>query len=176
MNLSHIIAMSENRVIGKDNQLPWHLPADLKFFKEKTNNHIILMGRKTFESIKKPLPNRYHIVITRAPPTTNLFLEYKNNNPVVYVESIDKALLHSQSLTKQWGEEVFLIGGGEIFKQSIAIIDTIYLTVIHKNIEGDVFYPEFNTNSLIQFELTENIDHNEPMPFSFQTWKRIRGD
>lgn len=167
MILTHIIAMSENRVIGKDNKLPWHIPEDLKFFREKTKNHIIIMGRKTFDSIQKPLPHRHHIIITRNKPTNN------PHTQVDYVGSIDEAIAKAKTMTstmnEAWGDEVFIIGGGEIFNQSMDVVNRIYLTVIHQDYEGDVFYPEFNKNN---FTLAEQKNIFEPISFSFQTWNR----
>lgn len=136
--------MSENRVIGKDNQLPWHLPADLKFFKATTLHHPILMGRKTFESIGKPLPQRTSLVITRQ-------ADYQAPGAIV-VNSIDEAIKAGQELHP----DIFIIGGAEILREALPRIDTMYLTHIHANFEGDVFYPEFDET---QWQETWREDH-----------------
>jgi dihydrofolate reductase len=124
--------MSENRVIGKDNQLPWHLPADLKFFKATTLHHPILMGRKTFESIGRPLPQRTSIIITRQPG-------YEAEGALV-VSSIAGAIQAAQELNP----DLFIIGGAQILQEALPLIDTMYLTRIRATVAGDVFYPEFN--------------------------------
>lgn len=122
-----IVAMSKNRVIGNNNQLLWKLSSDLKRFKELTTDNSIVMGRKTFESIGKPLPNRRNIIITR------------NNNYDVegceFVSSLEEALLLTNN-------NCFIIGGGEIYKQALDITDRIYLTLVHKDFEGDTKFPE----------------------------------
>lgn len=162
MIFSHIAAMSLNRVIGKDNGLPWHLPEDFKFFKDKTKGHILIMGRKTFESLGKPLPGRFHIVISRHPNTSQL-------SDVIWVTSFQEAAEVARSLVPKWPEEVFIIGGGEIYKQTLPFADRIYLTVIEKNFEGDAYYPEFNES---EFVLKDKQDRTAPLAFSFRTYER----
>lgn len=163
MILTHITAMSQNRVIGTQNKLPWSIPEDLKFFRETTKDHIMIMGRKTFDSIgAKPLPKRFHIVITRQ--------DLESSHPLVkYVKTLEEALALAKSLTPQWGEEVFIVGGGEIYKQSMDLTDKIYLTVIYQDFEGDTYYPEIPSS---QFNLTAKTDRTEPVPFSFLTYTR----
>jgi dihydrofolate reductase len=138
MKISIIVAVAQNDVIGKDNTLIWHLPADMKYFKEKTSGHCIITGRKNYESIPekfRPLPNRTNIVITRQK-------DYQAPGAIV-VSSLEKAIEKAKEIETQ---EIFIIGGGEIFNQSLAISDTIYLTRIHENFEGDVFFPQLNMN------------------------------
>lgn len=127
--LYHIVAAAgERAVIGKDNRLPWHFFADMKFFKQTTTGHTIIMGRKTFESLgKKPLPNRENFVLSRA------VLEAPAG--VKAFQSLDEALRAASS------EKVFIIGGAELFRQTLDRIDGIYLTRIEKDFEGDTFYP-----------------------------------
>lgn len=144
MILSQIAACSNNRVIGRENRLPWHLPEDLKFFKEKTAGKIIIMGRKTFDSFPKMLPKRFHIVISR-----NQKAPYENTN-LKFVSSLDEATRLAKNLTGEWGEEVFIIGGAEIYRLSMAITDRIYLTEIDKNFDGDAYFPELGR----EFKLT----------------------
>ena len=123
----HVVAVSKNGVIGKDGKLPWHFPADLKFFKNLTTGHTVIMGRKTFDSIGKPLPNRENIVISR---------QSRSGMPgVEFVTSIDAALKRAQK------GEVFIIGGDSIYRETIGLVDGIYLTRISQDYEGDAFYP-----------------------------------
>lgn len=126
-----IAAASENNVLGKDNQLVWHLPDDFKRFKQLTTGHYIIMGRKTFESFPKPLPNRIHVIITRQ----------KDYHPegCIVVNSIQKAIE-----TVPQNEDAFIIGGGEIYNQSISLTDKIELTRVHTHLEGDAFFPEID--------------------------------
>jgi len=138
MKVSLIVAVSENGVIGKDNDLIWHLPKDMKFFKETTLEHHVIMGRKNFESIPhkyRPLPNRTNVVITRQS-------DYKAEGCVV-VNSVEESL----EIAKQNGEtEPFIIGGGQIYKIALEqnLVDRIYLTRIHHSFDGDTFFPELS--------------------------------
>ena len=163
MILSAIAAMASNRVIGRDNQLPWNIPADMKFFMEKTKGHCLIMGRKTFESLPngKPLPKRLSVVVTRK--------EDYQPEGVAVCQSIDEAIEFCKSKIGEWPEEVFICGGGEIYKQTIDRVDRIYLTEIEKPYEGDAKFPEFDRN---KFELTWCEEHNEPEPFKFQLFER----
>lgn len=128
--ISLIVAMAHNRVIGKDNQMPWHLPADLKHFKNKTLNKTIIMGRKTYESIGRPLPQRKNIVISSK---ENYTLE-----GCTTTTSLENAL----ELVKN-DEEAMIIGGGNLYNQSIKYADKLYLTFIDLEVEGDTFFPDF---------------------------------
>lgn len=172
MIISHIVACADNRVIGTQGELPaWNIPEDMKFFRETTQGHVIIMGRKTFESFKgRALPNRYHIVITRN-PSEHKFAS-SATSPVVFVSSLEEAVQIAQSLTSQWGEEVFIIGGGEIYKQAFEknLTDKIYLTLIHKEFQGDTFYPSINEQ---EFKLTERRDHTGSICFSFLTYVKL---
>jgi dihydrofolate reductase len=129
MIISIIVAIAQNNVIGNNNQLIWHIPGDLKRFKSITMGHTVVMGRKTFESIGKPLPGRKNVVISRQ---TN----FKAEGCLVY-NSLDKAL---DSLKNEG--EIFIIGGGEIYRLAMPISHKIYLTKIHKDFPGDTFFPE----------------------------------
>ena len=122
--LYHIVAMARNRVIGKNNKLPWHFSADLKRFKELTLGQTVLMGRKTFESIGKPLPGRANFVLSRSAKGAPYFPSFKD------------------ALKKVETQKCFVIGGAEIYRQTLEKIDGIYLTFIHQDYEGDAFYPE----------------------------------
>ncbi len=140
--ISIIVALSKNKVIGKNNKLIWHLPQDLKRFKKLTLNHVVIMGRKTFESIGKALPNRTNIVITRNK------LYKTPNNKVIICDSLKKAL---QVGKKHEKKELFIIGGGQIYSQAIDFADKLYLTVINKKFKGDVFFPDFSKFKKVVF-------------------------
>ena len=127
MRLSLIVAMAENRAIGVDNRLPWHLPADLKHFRALTMGHPIIMGRKTFDSIGRILPGRRNIVVTRN-------RDYAREN-VEMVHSLDEALDRCKEES-----EVFVIGGAHLYDDAIHRVDRIYLTLVHTTVEGDVFF------------------------------------
>lgn len=161
MILSHIVAAAKNGVIGVNNTLPWHIPEDLKFFREKTKGKALIMGRKTFESVGHPLPHRLNVVITRQ-------TDYRPDGAHV-VRSLDEAIEYCQSQKHKYGDEIFIIGGGEIFKDSMGRVDLIYLTRIHKDYPGDIFYPDVDP---LKFEEIERRDRDEPVPFSFLTYAR----
>jgi dihydrofolate reductase len=134
--MSLIVAMSDNRVIGRNNAMPWHLPEDLKFFKRVTMGKPIIMGRNTYESIGKPLPGRANIVITRNP-------DYLVDG-VHVVNSVEEAIELAGQLTAPDSEaEIMVIGGSQIFDLTLPIADRIYLTELHTKIQGDVFFPRF---------------------------------
>ncbi len=145
MRISAIIAMSTNRVIGKNNQLPWHLPADLKHFKKITLGKPILMGRKTYESIGRPLPGRCNIVISRD-------LQFQAPGCIV-AHSIESALT---TASEQKSEEIFIIGGALLFQETLPLTQRLYLTVIHQDIPGDTYFPELN---LAEWQEVERLDH-----------------
>ncbi len=132
--ISLIAAISENRVIGKDNQLPWHISEDLQRFKILTKGHPVVMGRKTYESIGRLLPNRTNIIITRDE-------SYQVTGAQV-VHSFENAVGTAQS--SPGSDEVFVIGGGQIFEQAIKIANTLYLTVVQTTIQGDAYFPDYS--------------------------------
>ena len=151
--LSIIVAMSSNRVIGVNNYLPWHLSEDLKHFKTLTTGHTIIMGRKTYESIGKPLPNRRNIVISR-----NLNAFYGG---VEVVHSLEDAFSTSSN-----DEEVFIIGGSNIYEQSLHLVEHLYITEIKKAFEGDAFFPEID-KSLWTESARETHTSSDGLEFSF---------
>jgi dihydrofolate reductase len=162
MLISAIAALTRNRVIGKDNQIPWYLPADLKFFKRTTLGHHILMGRKNYESLGKPLPKRTNVVITRDP--------YFISTGCIVVHSIEEAL---QVARDNGEEEAFIIGGGEIYAQSLPLIDKMYLSEIDAEIEGDVFFPEFDrSNWVVTSEDHHPADERNAFPFTVRIYER----
>ena len=165
MILSIIVAVAENNVIGKDNTLIWSLPADMKFFKEKTKGHVIITGRKNYESIPekfRPLPERTNIVITRQ-------ADYKAPGAIV-VASIDSAMHYVEQYHAN--EEIFIIGGAEIYKQTITMCHKVYLTRIHHSFEGDAFFPTLNSDWKLTHQENVSVDEKNKYPFTFQTWAR----
>jgi dihydrofolate reductase len=168
MFLSIIVAVSENGVIGKDNRLIWSLPADMRFFKEKTMGHVIITGRKNYESIPekfRPLPNRTNIIITRQS-------DYHAPGTVV-VSSIGKALEYAKQHSQK--EEVFVIGGADVFNQIMPQVQRVYLTRIHHAFEGDVFFSDLSPE---EWQLVYNQryepDEKNKYAYTFQTWERRR--
>lgn len=138
MKISLIAAMTKNRVIGKDNDLPWKLPDDMKYFQQTTKGHVVIMGRKNYDSLPpsfKPLPNRTNVILTRQQG-------YQADDCEVF-GNLKEALEFAKS---QGEEEVFVIGGGQVYKEAIAKGDRIYLTEIHTEIEGDVYFPEMDAS------------------------------
>lgn len=135
MILSHIVAVSENEVIGKDNSLLWKFPEDMQYFKKRTMGKIMIMGRKTFDSFGKPLPKRFHIVVSRSAIDSQ-------NEMVKYVGSLKEAyaLAEKMSITGEWPEEIMVVGGAQIYKETLPDVDFIYLTRIPGKYEGDTFY------------------------------------
>jgi dihydrofolate reductase len=166
MVLSIIVAASSNNVIGKDNKLPWHLPEDLKYFKNTTWAMPVVMGRKTYESIGKPLPGRTNIVITR-----NKDLKIEG---VEAVQSLNEAM---EIAGRHDVKEVFIIGGAEIFNTFLPLVSRIYLTRIHREMDGDVFFPVFNKTN---WQLVKNKDcepdEKNPFSYSFEVWEKTPGN
>ena len=166
MNISIIVAVANNNVIGKNNSLIWSLPADMKFFKEKTTGHCIITGRKNYESIPekfRPLPNRTNIVITRQQG-------YSAPGAIV-VDSIEKAI---QTAKETGGNEIFIIGGAEIYKQSLHLVNRIYLTKIHHTFEGDTFFPELKSNEWRETNHTKGIiDDKNKYEHDFLIFEKI---
>lgn len=159
MKVSIIVAISENHVIGKDNKLMWHLPNDLKHFKEITTGHTVIMGRKTYDSVGRPLPKRRNIIVTRQAISIE---------GCEVVNSIEAAL----ALCKEEAE-VFIVGGAEIYKQSIKLTDRIYLTLIHQKFEGDTFFPEIDTRDWKEVSREDyQPDQKNNLPYSFLTLQK----
>jgi dihydrofolate reductase len=165
MNISIIVAVGSNNAIGKNNTLIWHLPADMKFFKEKTTGHCIITGRKNYESIPdkfRPLSNRTNIVITRQE-------DYKAPGAIVTV-SLEAAM----EKARQTGDaEIFIIGGGDIFRQSLHLADTIYLTRIEEAFDADVFFPELDLKQWKEVARVKGVrDEKNKYDYTFYTYKR----
>lgn len=159
--ISAIVAMDENRAIGLHNQLPWHLPADLKHFKAITSGHPIVMGRKTHQSIGKPLPNRTNIILTRDPRFQAPGCEV--------VTSLEAALKKAAN-----APEIFIIGGSEIYNLCLSHIQRLYITVVHHAFQADAFFPEIN---LAEWRETVRDDHpadtENAYAFSFLTLEKM---
>ena len=152
--LSIIVAVSENNVIGKDNDLIWHLPRDLKHFKDTTTGHYIIMGRKTFESNGRPLPNRTNVIITRDKNYTA--------EGCIVVHSLEEAIKRAEN-----DSEPFIIGGGKIYEQALPLVDRIYLTQIHHSFEGDTYFPELDMNEWVVTDKRDfEPDEKNRYPFS----------
>lgn len=162
MIISAIVAMNQDHIIGVDNQIPWYLPADLKFFKKITSGHPILMGRKCYESIGNPLPNRTNIIITRNP--------YFIVSNCITVHSIEEGLSFAK---KNNATEVFIIGGGEIYAHSIQYWNKIYITEVDFKCEGTVYFPtiDFKDWKLISSESHE-ADEKNKMRYTFKEYER----
>lgn len=144
MRVSLIVAMSENRVIGRDGQLPWHLSADLRRFKRLTMGHHIIMGRRTFESIGRLLPGRITVVVTHQP-------DYDAGEALI-AHSIDEALRLAAN-----DDEAFVIGGGQVYGQALPTVDRIYLTRVHAEIHGDAVFPEWQFDA---WQVVEQSRHS----------------
>lgn len=160
--IAAIVAMAENRVIGVNNQLPWHLPADLRHFKELTTGHAILMGRKTHQSIGRPLPNRLNLIMSRDS-------SYKADGCIT-VSTLDEALTEA---IKHGHTQLFVIGGAEIYQLLMPQVNQLYLTIVHQNVNGDALFPVLDQQ---QWEEVERVRH-EPdeknaIAYSFVTMRK----
>ncbi|QDU32788.1 Dihydrofolate reductase [Poriferisphaera corsica] len=167
--LSLIVAMSENRVIGREGDLPWHLPDDMKWFVNKTKGHQVIMGRANFDSIgNKPLPNRHNIILTRD-KNYSLTEEAMATGEITVVQSMQDAINIAQSQD----DEPFIIGGEQIYKAALPFVTRMYITLVHTHVEGDRFFPNFNPSD---FEVTEKTEHpaddRHIYPFTFITYER----
>lgn len=162
MQIALVVAAAENNVIGKDNQLLWRLPNDMKFFKNTTWGLPVIMGRKTFESLGKPLAGRTNIVITRKK-------DWEAPGAIV-VNSLEQALAAAAETD---AKEASVIGGGEIYAQALPVANRIYLTRVHTSLEGDTWFPAFSEQ---EWELLSNLDfpadEKHAYAYSFQVWGR----
>lgn len=159
MTFSLIVAITKNRVIGKDNQMPWHLPADLAWFRQNTTGKPVIMGRKTFESIGRPLPKRVNIVLSHQP--------YEHEG-ITWKSSLESAI----DFVKD-APEIMLIGGGELFKQYLSKADKLYLTEIQTELEGDTYFPEIMWDEwTIEHDELRKSDENNPYDCRFLILRR----
>lgn len=154
-----IAAVAENNGLGKDNRMIWHLPDDFKRFKRLTTGHHIIMGRKTFESFPKPLPNRTHVIVTRQ--------QDFHPDGCLVVHSIEEALMISPK-----DEDVFIIGGGEIYNLAMPFADKLEITRVYASFEADAFFPEIGAEWELAEEDFHPIDDNHAWSFTFETYLR----
>ena len=159
MIISIIAAMAANRVIGRNNQLPWHLPGDLPRLKRLTIGHAIILGRKTFESIGRVLPDRENIVLSRRPG-------FRVNGATV-LDSLDEAILHCRMNDQ---EEIFVLGGAQVYEAAMPMAERLYLTLIHRSFEGDAFFPTYPEEAFVE-KARDNFD--DPISYSFVVLQRI---
>lgn len=160
--ITTIVAKAENNIIGNNNELIWHLPNDLRRFKSLTSGHPIIMGRKTFESIGRPLPNRINIVITR-----NVELNFEG---IIIENSLEEAI----SKAKEMDENIFIIGGGNIYKQAMDISDVLEVTEVHHDFEGDTKFPEIDSDTWKETSREKfTMDEKHLYEYSFVRYERI---
>lgn len=159
--ISLIVAMDLNNGIGIENKLPWHIPQDMKRFKELTTNNVVVMGRKTYESIGKDLPDRKNIVLTSGT------IDERSN--AITLNNINGVLLFAKTY-KEKGMNTFIIGGQQVYEQFIDYADRIYLTLIHREYECDTFFPNISNN---QWKLVESHLHQNENVYSFLTYDRL---
>ena len=159
MKLALIAAMAQNRVVGIDNKLPWHLPEDLKYFKRITTGKAVIMGRKTYESIGRPLPNRTNIVITRSTEFSAPGIEVVN--------SLDAAIELAENVSLiNAVDEVMVIGGAQIYEVALPQADRLYLTHVHANVEGDAYFPDVDMSQWKELG-REDYDASETNPYDY---------
>jgi dihydrofolate reductase len=160
--ISCIVAAAKNNVIGKDNDIPWYLPADLKYFKKRTLNHHIIMGRNCYESIGRPLPKRTNVILTRNP--------FYISTGCIIAHNVEEAL----EIAFENGEtEAFIIGGGKIYEQTIDLWDRLYLTNVDLEVKGDVFFPELNMDHWEEtFSEAHLADEKNLHNYTFKTYHK----
>ena len=167
MIISHVVALSNNNVIGVDNNLPWNLKTDLSHFKEYTTNKVIVMGRKTYESIGRPLPNRLNYVVSQT----------INHIAGAFVfDSIESAIKNARDYCKENGlDEVVIIGGGFLFRDTLPITNRLVLTKVNCEIEGDVFYPEIDLSDWVEKDSRDFIkDKDNDYDFRVSTYEKLK--
>ena len=170
MIINLVVAASENNVIGKENRLLWHLPNDLAFFKNTTWGMPVIMGRKTFESMGKPLKGRTNIILTRSTDPSAQTAAEGEQNDVVLVQSIDEAIKASEETDAR---ECYVIGGGEIFRLTMPLAQRIYMTRVHAQIDGDAFFPPIDDKKWTMMTSTSfESDAKHAFSYSFQIWQR----
>lgn len=162
LRLIHIAAMAENRAIGRGGDMPWRIREEMRHFKRTTTGHIVLMGRKTFAAVGKPLPNRLNVVLSRDPG-------YGPEGVLVF-SSLDEALTDLASQTEEWGGTIYVIGGEEIYRQTLPRADGLCLSVVHTTIpDADAFYPEF---SAFPFREVSSERYDADPPFTVYNYER----
>lgn len=161
--VSLVVAMAENNVIGKDGDLPWHIPADLKHFKSVTMGKPIVMGRRTYESIGRPLPGRLNIVVTRDPS--------RQWDGVEAVQSLSGALDRAAA---DGADEIMIIGGGDLYRAALPLAQRIYLTRVHESVEGDTVFPDLDPAEW-RIDSSDRQDDIHSVPVSFEVLERVTG-
>ena len=164
-SIAQIAAFSDNYALGKDNKLLWHYSEDMKFFRSMTNNKVMVMGRKTFNSFPKPLPGRHHVVISRSANTM------KHDSPLVhFVSSVDAAITLAKWLVEEnrLNPEIMICGGAEIYKQTLKISNILYLTRVKGIFEADTFYPQEVTKNFAPTLIRKSEAH--PQELTYETW------
>lgn len=168
LRLSIVVAASDNGVIGRDGELPWHMPADLGRFKRLTMGHCLVMGRKTYESIGRPLPGRVSIVLSRSPDWS------PNAEGVLVAKDLDEAVRLAASAPDMDCSEAYIVGGGEVYRQALPRADRIHLTRVHTTLEGDAYFPKLDTND---WQLTDSkeraADDRNEHACTFLTYDRV---
>jgi dihydrofolate reductase len=163
MIISSIVAVSENGVIGAQNDIPWNMPTDMKYFMDTTKGHVIVMGRLNFESLGgKALPNRTNIIITRNG-------DYVAPEGCFVVSTLDQAVQLAQEKQEQ---ELFIIGGAQIYALAMPIIHKLYLTRIHATVQGDVFFPDMGAGWVLSWQDARQADEKNPYDYTFEVYKR----
>ncbi|ATX75344.1 MAG: dihydrofolate reductase [Reinekea forsetii] len=168
MRIAMIWAMANNGVIGRQNKLPWHLPNDLKYFKRLTSGKTVIMGRKTYESIGRPLPNRINIVITRAKDFHAEGIKVVNSLPAALELAAAETLIAG-------AEEVIVIGGAEIYKLCLPLAERLYVTLVHADVDGDARFPEWDRQAYQEIGREDfSADGPNPYDYSFVVFDKIR--
>ncbi len=168
MRKALIVAMSKNRVIGRNNHLPWYLPGDLKYFKRATMGKPIIMGRKTWDSIGRPLPGRMNVVISRNP-------EWSAPVGTVVAASLKEALKKAEAQAElEDREEVMIIGGGQIYVEALPVVDRMYITKVHAEVSGNAFFPEVNWDEWEEIGREDfSASDDNPYDYSFIVYQRL---
>jgi dihydrofolate reductase len=161
MSVSLIVAMDEGRLIGRAGGLPWHIPEEMQAFKRITTGHPCVMGRKTWESLKKPLPGRLNVIVTRQP-------DYRAEGALV-TSSLVRALAACATRREEWGDEVFVIGGAELYRLALPLADRLYLTKVQGRFAGDTYFPEFDAAA---FQATRTGGGEGPPPYEMWLLER----
>lgn len=157
MKVITIVAISKNGIIGNKNSIPWHYPEELELFKKLTSNHIVIMGRKTFESIGKPLENRINIVISSK--------KYKNSNNIFYFNNIKSAKYFAKNIAKKQNKNIFIIGGKQIYQFFLPLSNYMYISIIKKKFLGDTYFPVF---TLKNYNVLKYVDYHNFTFFKLQ--------
>lgn len=168
MRKALIVAMSRNRVIGRNNKLPWYLPGDLRYFKQATMGKPIIMGRKTWDSIGRPLPGRMNVVISRNE-------EWEAPTGTVAAKSLPEALVKAEAQAElEGGDEVMIIGGGQIYAEALPMVDRMYITQVHAEVDGDAFFPEVDWDEWEEIGREDfSASDNNPYDYSFVAYQRL---